>query len=74
MSKYDSPWEGLKKSLYSDLAFPSRYEDQQSLERRLLANEPPSCPHTYSRIKFDGGRRAVVCNSCSVILTHLREE
>lgn len=34
----------------------------------------PECWHPYSRVKFDGGRNAVVCVSCSVIVTHLMPE
>lgn len=44
-----------------------------ALQFQWEANNPP-CPHTYSRVKFDGGSRAVVCNACSIIVTHLREE
>lgn len=31
----------------------------------------PECTHPASRIRFDGGRRAVVCTTCDRIVTHL---
>ena len=33
---------------------------------------PSACSHPTSRVKFDGGRLPVVCDTCDTILTHLK--
>lgn len=37
-----------------------------------LTGEEAPCKHTHSSVRFDGGNRAVVCDACEVIVTHLR--
>lgn len=36
-----------------------------------LAGDRRGCLHPYAGIRFDGGNRAVVCQSCDLVLTHL---
>jgi hypothetical protein len=37
----------------------------------LQAQLDAACAHPFSRVKFDGGKNAVVCNTCNAIISHL---
>lgn len=40
----------------------------------LRAQLDGTCSHPFSRLKFDGGHRALVCNTCDRVVTHMAVE